>query len=517
MKILYLGHAGFFIETAEGSILCDPWFNPAYFGSWWPYPANTHISQDRISHPTYLYISHLHQDHFDPLFLAQHVDKSAGVILPAYPLPALEDALRRLGFTNFLTARDGDLIPVGQRLKVATRAYTAPADGPLGDSCLFVDDGTTRLLNLNDAHPRDFDALQEWGPLDALCLQFSGAIWYPMVYELPPEEMADRGREKRRNEMERAATFIRLLKPRHVFPSAGPAGFLDPDLFAFNDLQNDPTNAFPDQTVFLEELRRQNLREGHLILPGSEVQLDGADCQITHDFPGESPETIFGNKADYLRRYQARAMPRLDAERASWPSVRPTLLDDLKERLEPIMAIADLTARRIRSSVVLDWGDGAAELDFRRRRVRTWEGTPVPYYFRVPGPLIQACLDDHVVDWVNSLFLSCRFRARRDGEYNEAVYTFFKCLSPERIQYAEGYWMESEADKELWQYGPWLIQRRCPHLKADLRRFASVDKRGVLTCQMHGWRFDLNTGQCLNAADRVLYRRRVDEDPNQKA
>jgi UDP-MurNAc hydroxylase len=30
VKITSLGHAGLFIETRHGSILCDPWFNPAY-------------------------------------------------------------------------------------------------------------------------------------------------------------------------------------------------------------------------------------------------------------------------------------------------------------------------------------------------------------------------------------------------------------------------------------------------------------------------------------------------------
>jgi UDP-MurNAc hydroxylase len=111
------------------------------------------------------------------------------------------------------------------------------------------------------------------------------------------------------------------------------------------------------------------------------------------------------------------------------------------------------------------------------------------------------------VDWVNSLFLSFRFMARRDGPYNEAVYTFFKCLSPERIQYAEGYWLETHATTELWEVNGYAVQRRCPHLKADLSRFGSVDANDVLTCRMHGWQFDLATGRCLNASDRRLYRR----------
>ncbi|MEO7398449.1 MAG: Rieske 2Fe-2S domain-containing protein [Ilumatobacteraceae bacterium] len=33
---------------------------------------------------------------------------------------------------------------------------------------------------------------------------------------------------------------------------------------------------------------------------------------------------------------------------------------------------------------------------------------------------------------------------------------------------------------------------------------------GVLVCTLHGWRFDLETGECLTAADRKLRVRRAD-------
>ena len=48
----------------------------------------------------------------------------------------------------------------------------------------------------------------------------------------------------------------------------------------------------------------------------------------------------------------------------------------------------------------------------------------------------------HEIDWVNSLFLSMRFSAKRRGQYNEYVFTFFKCLSAERMSYAEGWYAE---------------------------------------------------------------------------
>jgi UDP-MurNAc hydroxylase len=42
------------------------------------------------------------------------------------------------------------------------------------------------------------------------------------------------------------------------------------------------------------------------------------------------------------------------------------------------------------------------------------------------------------------------------------------------------------------------VQRRCPHLKADLSRFGSIDG-DVLTCQMHGWKWRLTDGKCLTS------------------
>ncbi|MGH8877070.1 MAG: Rieske (2Fe-2S) protein, partial [Stackebrandtia sp.] len=40
--------------------------------------------------------------------------------------------------------------------------------------------------------------------------------------------------------------------------------------------------------------------------------------------------------------------------------------------------------------------------------------------------------------------------------------------------------------------------RRCPHLKADLSRFGKIDD-GVLTCQMHGWKWNLESGKCITS------------------
>src|SRR5450432_2311598 len=107
MRITFLGHAGCFVETEVGSVLCDPWFTPAYFGSWFPFPRNDGIAPEKISSPDYLYISHLHRDHFDPEWLARNVSKRARVLLPEFGIDLLARELAAIGFLDIVRTRHG--------------------------------------------------------------------------------------------------------------------------------------------------------------------------------------------------------------------------------------------------------------------------------------------------------------------------------------------------------------------------------------------------------------------------
>ncbi|MBI4497461.1 MAG: MBL fold metallo-hydrolase [Chloroflexi bacterium] len=507
MRITAIGHAGFLIEARGLRIVCDPWFTPAYFGSWFPFPSNEHLDLRRITNPTHLYISHLHHDHFDPEFLARHMSKDATVILPDYPLDTLEQELRALGFTSFLKTRNTQPVTV-DGVTLMVNALVAPTDGPIGDSALLVDDGETRVLNLNDARPTDLDALLSLGPLDLLLLQFSGAIWYPMVYDFPEKMKQALGKQKRQNQLRRALQYVLQLAPRFTVPCAGPPCFLDDDLFHLNDLQQDPANIFPDQTVFLEYLAQHGASQGFLMIPGSEGVLTPQGFQVAHPLPDEEVQAIFTHKEEYLTAYQARQRPVLARIRASWPQPRADFLPALRAWFEPLMAQTDLTCAGINDNVLLELGDQGIVLDFRERTVRAWGGEAWGYRFRIDPRLVEHCVRHRLEDWVNELFLSCRFQASRRGKYNEYVYNFFKCLSQERMQYAEGYYVEQGPVRETWEYGGYRIQKRCPHLKADLTRFAHIEG-DVLTCRLHGWQFRLSTGECLTSDECRLWTRPI--------
>lgn len=504
MRITSLGHAGLYIETRYGRILCDPWVNPAYFGSWFAFPDNSALDWARLGQADYLYVSHMHQDHFDPALLREHVSRDVTVLLPDFPVPDLREHLERIGFSRFLVLPSGQEVKAGG-LRLMIQALRSPTDGPLGDSALAVSDGTATILNQNDARPADLDPILAFGPFDAHFLQFSGAIWWPWTYELPAKAQRSFGAAKRANGLERAARYAKAVGARCVIPCAGPACFLDDELFALNDFTGDEASTFPDQTVFLSYLRATGIAGGQLLVPGAALEAEHGKYRIRWPAGERDALRPFTDKERYLRDYAARMRPRIEADRRRWGAPGVDVLTELKSWFEPLLELAGHIRSGIGGPVLLrvrgtagDDDDEEIVVDFPAGEVRRYGGEPSRYQFTVARPLIERLIAEHQVDWVNSLFLSMRFRARRVGTYNEHVYTFFKCLAPDRLMYAEGWYADQDQDEDDIRLGNWIVQRRCPHLRGDLSRFGVTDG-STLTCTMHGWKFDLATGRCLTS------------------
>ncbi len=502
MRITFLGHVGMFVETEHGSVLCDPWFNPAYFGSWFVFPRNDTLDPAPFCRPDYLYISHLHRDHFDPEWLTQHVDKRATVLLPAFRVDHLERALRAVGFSRFVPVPHAGRIDL-DGLEIAICAYTAPADGPLGDSAIAIGDGTTRILNQNDARPGSRAELAALGPFHAQFVQFSGAIWYPVAYAFPPEEKSALAADKRVNQMARARQYVDWIGARHVFPCAGPPAFLDDDLWELNDFDRARDNIFPDQTVFLEELAAHGVANGHLVVPGSQIELDAERCSIRHPSETAAREP-FADKRAYLERYRSDWAQWLESEHSAWrmhPLSHDALVAQLSAWIAPLLVRAPITSAGIAGNVVLDFGEQQGVVfDFVESDVRAWSGEAAVYRLEVARELVETLVARHETDWVNSLFLSARFTAHRDGPFNEFVMTFFKALDAPKIDYVELRLGETHTRDELIERDGWRFERWCPHRQADLSEYGSIDGT-TLTCALHHWSFDLETGACLTSND----------------
>jgi UDP-MurNAc hydroxylase len=507
MRATSLGHAGILIETRYGSILCDPWFEPAFLGSWFVFPRNDRLAPDllaRIERADYLYVSHLHGDHFDASWLGAHLPRDITVLLPGYPTDEMEQRLRSLGFHTFVRTVDGQEIDLAG-LRVAIHVETSIAEGPGGDSALVVSDGETRLLNQNDAHPQELAVLRRHGPIDLHWLQYSGAIWYPMVYTHPRTRMRALVDAKIASQSSRALSYVSTIDARAVVPSAGPPCFLDPDLFELNHITGEELSIFPDQVSFLARLAAAG-RHGILAIPGTAIDVTPAAIAAAHPLPDADVAAIFANKKAYLGAYQADWLPWLRRHRAGWHAPTPDLFETLRAWWEPLLTIAPTLRTAVGGACLLRIGDLDVVIDFLRGQVRRFAGEEVSFRFDIERRLVETVVADHATDWSNALFLSLRFRAWRTGAFNEYLFWFFKSLSVERMRRAESEARQrlvpSDGREEI-ELGGYVVQRACPHRRADLSVFGRIEG-DTLVCTMHGWRYDLRTGACLTADDRRL-------------
>ena len=513
MRATSLGHAGILIEAGSSRILCDPWFVPAFFGSWFVFPRNDQLHVEllaKIESPTHLYISHIHGDHLDEAFLASHVSRDAIVLLPDFPSHELERRLSSLGFTKFIKTENGKEIAIDNETKIAIHVETSITDGPGGDSALVVSDKTARLVNQNDCRTGDLDALHSHGPIDLHWLQYSGAIWYPMVYEQDATTKQNLARTKVESQFARALKYVERLNARAVVPSAGPPCFLDEELFHLNMITGNETSIFPDQTKFLERLRKLGRENDILAIPGTEIEISPEKISVSSPKNVDVSE-IFAHKEKYLRKYQADWSEWLQAEKNKWLTTSSTnqtdLVGELQAWFEPLLAICPALRSGIGANCLIRTRDTKILINFQEAKVENFIDQTFGFRFDIPRELLETIVHQKAVDWSNSFFLSCRFTAWRSGEFNEYLYNFFKSLSVERMTRAEHEAAErlnfSRDLSEEIEIGDYVMQRKCPHRQADLSVFGEIDGN-TLTCSLHGWRFDLTDGHCLNAEDRPL-------------
>ena len=508
MRATSIGHAGILVETRQANIVCDPWFIPAFHGSWFVFPRNDRLStdlMDKISNPDFLYISHQHADHLDEPWLRENMNKNVRVLLPDYPTKELQRQLSGLGFQNFIQTRDAEEMDLGDGLKVAIHVESTITDGPGGDSAIVISDGECRLVNQNDCRTGDLTALRKHGPIDLHWLQFSGAIWYPMVYDEPHEKLKELALKKVESQFARALTYVDALDARLVVPSAGPPCFLDDDLFDANWITGEEVSIFPDQTKFIEKLEARN-RAGVVNIPGTTIEITPASQLVTHPTDDAEVQRPFVNKESYLREYQLDWSTWLTQLKSSWPQQRTDLLSTFKAWWEPLLALAPTLGKSVGGSCRI-LSDGLDILiDFERGEVRAYAGEHFRYRFTIPRPLLELVARDRAVDWSNSLFLSCRFEAWREGEFNEHLYNFFKSLSVERMRRAEEEALRRTKPEDVSEeivLGDFIVQRYCPHRQADLSEFGVVEGDNIV-CTLHGWKFSSEDGMCLNADDRRL-------------
>lgn len=501
-KLTYLGHAGWLIEHENFRCLCDPWFSDtgAFFSQWLPFPDNTDLPIDEYLHNLdFIYISHAHEDHLDRAFL-EKVKKETLILIPKFRDPVLRATLKKMGFSSVREMnRDDECIVKKVTVKIIED------EGYLDqDSCLLLDDGTHKILNLNDCH-LDFATLEKRiGSVDLLLLQATSAIWWPCAYDYSAEVLKKKCKQKRINAVRRAVNYAKTLNARLTLPNAGPPIFRDRALHYWNETRRATTNPFILADDAVRMMADQQV-PALALTPGDVVMVE-EDIQIEAD--KDKFAAIYDNLAEYIHSYEQRIQDVYGVSKKD-TAAYIEMLDKFKEGVRDICSHSQIYAGLLPFWVLFDF-DGIEKIavnfsEAPDKCLQPYDDSLFPeirYQFVLCPDTMCELFNSRYIDF-ERYFLGTNFKCRRDPDvYNEILFTLLKNFDIGRLLISEKIYAErkdllNETYAIEYNGKKYEVQRYCPHMLADLQRSGYINEAGNLVCSLHGWEFQLGSGKCL--------------------
>ena len=228
MKIKYIYSACLEISTSSITILTDPWFTEgAYDGAWYHFPEIDPF--EYISEPDYIYISHMHPDHYDPKFIHRLFDRFG--VKPIL-IPDLDNNyLLFKGKSDGLTLTPTKYLDLGDTELYIEENNTGSTSDI--DSALIVHDKVNKksFLNLNDCifNQLHVEKLKEilnkfTENIDLIALGYTGAGPFPQTYfDLNTERdlLVEKANIKKKQFFERYLKYTNSFPSTHHLPFAG--------------------------------------------------------------------------------------------------------------------------------------------------------------------------------------------------------------------------------------------------------------------------------------------------------
>ena len=213
------------IETPDCKILCDPWFTDGVFdGAWYLYTKDPDAFS-AIGDCDYVYISHIHADHYDPIFLRKYFEKfgEKSLIIGDFTSNYLEKSIQQDGFRYQVIT---DPLKLGQTV-VSIHPHETGSPSDIDSACLieyFAEDRVHRVLNINDCNfdPEFLSRFSMHGQLDIFLLSYTGAGPYPQTYfDLDDPELLLAAKSKKDQFIEQYLKITELVPSKVRIPFAG--------------------------------------------------------------------------------------------------------------------------------------------------------------------------------------------------------------------------------------------------------------------------------------------------------
>ncbi|KTD14633.1 CMP-N-acetylneuraminate monooxygenase [Legionella gratiana] len=509
MQITYLGHAGFCLETNSTVIIMDPWLSPhgAFDAAWFQYPKNHHMAEhvrkilNTNKKDKYLYISHEHKDHFDIEFLESIENRDFTLILADFYHPVVKNNLikRHYQCKEIISLKDSESFYFKDGF-LTLFILDVELDC---DSAILVKTDSGSFLNLNDCkiHERLAMINKNYGPIDILAGQFSGAVWHPTCFQMDQEKYSIICKNKTLRKFEYISKSIETMKPLMYLPSSGPPCFLDPLLFSIN---NQEINTYPRARQLIEYLDmhfldKQIQTQWPELMPGD--VLDTQNLKFTYLSPIRIDDKDFKEYVySYAKQFENFFKQRqIENSKINPQQVFIQLGIELKKRLEKMESVRKYLSTFLYFSLeecnkeiyCVDFQEGTVNITNEVDRAKDF------FWITTPAWQINKVFNKEI-SWPDFALTFRLLIERVPDIYNTLMHGFttLETESLERFcQVFLNILSKNERIKINYKGKTYSILRYCPHQGGDLSKGWIEDC--FLICPRHQWKFDLeNHGKC---------------------
>jgi UDP-MurNAc hydroxylase len=230
MKFTILSHAGLLAQHDGVSVVCDPWLiGSCYWRSWWNFPEPDPALIENLA-PQFIYLTHLHWDHFHGPSLRKLFDPKTTILVPKVPTLRMVQDLQWLGFRDIVEVPHGTSVGLSKDFDLRSYQF-----GVGVDSAVVLSGGGYTLFNCNDCKffglPLS-QILQDYPKIDFIFRSHSSASPVPLCIEGPVKaQLADDASYDSADQFARCAVYTGA---RYAIPFASNHCFLHAETRQYN-------------------------------------------------------------------------------------------------------------------------------------------------------------------------------------------------------------------------------------------------------------------------------------------
>ncbi|CAN5368035.1 MBL fold metallo-hydrolase [soil metagenome] len=374
MKFTIVSHACLSVEHGGTSLLVDPWIvGSCYWRSWWNFPEPPQALVASLK-PDYIYLTHLHWDHFHGPSL-RRFDRATKLLIPKTISARFREDLEWLGFHDITEIPHAGTYELAPGFALSSYQFGHPTD-----SAIVVTDGVTTLFDVNDA--KFFGAslaqiLTKYPSIDFVFKSHSSAS--PIPYCI--EDYDGRFSEvlSRQDYIEEFAEFALHVAARHAIPFASNHCFLHRETVKFNATAVNPEDV---RRYFEHRAAEVGARSRCVVMtPGSSWD----------DRTGFAIEPFDYSRRDaYIAEMQTKHAGALEAQYALEASTSARFEAFETYFTSFFAALPRVLAKRVGRRIIFHAGSQSFGLDFLNRKViRDVAPEPTDMVFEVPALVLN--------------------------------------------------------------------------------------------------------------------------------